>query len=216
MRRKALLRKGNRRLRLPIGKRFGKLTVIGQASVCGVKNVTFWPVRCDCGKEFTIRGASLTGKKGSRSCGCEIPKHGSSHGLWSGYGAMPGAFWSKTKGSAAQRGIPFKITKRQAWEIFETQGQRCALTGIDIGFSKCAESHVHGGTTASLDRIDSKKGYEVSNVQWVHKMVNRMKWGLSHGSFIGLCRKVTEHNFGVCISGPAIDPNQLSYVRGRE
>lgn len=52
----------------------------------------------------------------------------------------------------------------------------------------------HG--TASLDRIDSSKGYIEGNVQWVHKYVNVMKWDFSMEEFLDICRKI-------CITNPA-------------
>ena len=50
--------------------------------------------------------------------------------------------------------------------------------------------------TASLDRIDQNKGYEIGNVQWVHKDVNLMKMYLDEKYFIGLCGKIYELNKG--------------------
>jgi len=41
----------------------------------------------------------------------------------------------------------------------------------------------YADTTASLDRINSSKGYTLDNVQWVHKTVNIMKQGLSDEDF---------------------------------
>jgi hypothetical protein len=46
--------------------------------------------------------------------------------------------------------------------------------------------------TASLDRIDSKLGYNINNIQWVHKDVNTIKWDLSHDKFIEICQIITE------------------------
>jgi len=48
------------------GKKFGRLTVLGLASL--ENSVTFWHVRCDCGKEKVIRRSNLYG--GAKSCGC--------------------------------------------------------------------------------------------------------------------------------------------------
>jgi hypothetical protein len=48
--------------------------------------------------------------------------------------------------------------------------------------------------TASLDRIDSSKGYVEGNVQWVHKRINIMKNDLSDSEFIEWCRVVSKNN----------------------
>ena len=44
--------------------------------------------------------------------------------------------------------------------------------------------------TASLDRIDSSKGYVEGNVQWVHKMINMSKQQYSQEEFIDMCKAV--------------------------
>jgi hypothetical protein len=46
--------------------------------------------------------------------------------------------------------------------------------------------------TASLDRIDSNKGYTKDNVVWVHKNVNAFKNCLSHKDFIKICHLVSK------------------------
>jgi hypothetical protein len=48
--------------------------------------------------------------------------------------------------------------------------------------------------TASLDRIDSSKGYEEGNIQWVHKHINFMKRTYSQEYFIDMCKKVADNN----------------------
>ena len=48
--------------------------------------------------------------------------------------------------------------------------------------------------TASLDRIDSSKGYIEGNVQWVHKRVNLMKGNMSTENFIEWCNLVVKNN----------------------
>lgn len=190
MRQDKLKRRGNRRLELK-WKRFGKLFVL---RLFKAKPKTTWVVQCDCGTRKVVLGSSLTGERGSKSCGCEVGmKKGSLHKLWCGHGEMSGSFWCKLKETAEKRGHEVKITPKEAWELFTNQGGKCALSGLPIKFAVDAFSHSHGATSASLDRINSKKGYVSGNVQWVHKMINRMKWGLVQDAFIGLCRKVSEY-----------------------
>ncbi|RLD70194.1 MAG: hypothetical protein DRI98_08575 [Bacteroidetes bacterium] len=45
---------------------------------------------------------------------------------------------------------------------------------------------------ASIDRIDSNKGYVSDNVQWTCWAVNRAKGDLTNDDFIKLCRAVVE------------------------
>jgi hypothetical protein len=51
----------------------------------------------------------------------------------------------------------------------------------------------HGETTASLDRINSKKGYTKDNVQWVHKWINFMKQDLDEEEFITFCEAIVNY-----------------------
>jgi hypothetical protein len=44
--------------------------------------------------------------------------------------------------------------------------------------------------TASLDRIDSSKGYTIENVQWVHAIINNMKWDMPQSEFLSFCYAV--------------------------
>jgi len=44
--------------------------------------------------------------------------------------------------------------------------------------------------TASLDRIDSSKGYTPDNTQWLHKRVNKSKMEFDQKDFITMCRAV--------------------------
>jgi hypothetical protein len=89
---------------------------------------------------------------------------------------------------AERRSLVFNITIEQAWDIYLKQNKRCALSGTLIVFSKPDEGRIQ---TASLDRIDSSKGYILENVQWVHKVLNKMKGKLSDNQFKFWCNLVT-------------------------
>ena len=88
--------------------------------------------------------------------------------------------YNKYSKSAANRGIPWEITIE---EMFSHYSGKCALTGWDISIK-------YSEQTASLDRIDSNKGYEPSNIQWVHSMVNMAKNKYSESDFIRMCESV--------------------------
>ena len=48
--------------------------------------------------------------------------------------------------------------------------------------------------TASLDRIDSSRGYTLDNIQWVHKDLNKMKTNYPNDYFIKMCKYVANNN----------------------
>ena len=65
-------------------------------------------------------------------------------------------------------------------EKWEQQRGLCALSGLPISIK----------VDASIDRIDSQKGYTRDNIQWVHNDVNLMKNGFDQTYFIEMCRRI--------------------------
>lgn len=51
------------------GLRFGRLLVVRPTGETH-RHSRVWECRCDCGRSIEIRGSQLTGKSGTRSCGC--------------------------------------------------------------------------------------------------------------------------------------------------
>jgi hypothetical protein len=84
---------------------------------------------------------------------------------------------------AKRRQIEFAITEKDIEAAFVSQNGRCPLSGVEIDFAGRRG-------TASLDRIDSSRGYVPDNIQWVHKTVNLMKGQLPQDLFISLCREI--------------------------
>ena len=171
-----------------INKKINKLTVISLSHVN--KNYRkFFLCKCECGKSVTVALDKLNSGN-TKSCGCLKNKTAAQHPSWKGYGDISQSFWSKIKTHAETRNINFEITIEQAWQIFLKQESKCALTKIDLEFNHKRKSSTG---TASLDRIDSSKGYVAENVQWVHKDINRMKSDFSEGYFIKMCKLVAKN-----------------------
>ena len=106
--------------------------------------------------------------------------------LW--VGEIGGGYWGKIKKGASNRGLEFSISKEDAWELFIKQNRKCALSGQLLSFHRKSKYR-----TASLDRIDSSKGYEKDNIQWVHKDINMSKWAFSQSRYIELCVQVAKN-----------------------
>jgi len=68
---------------------------------------------------------------------------------------------------------------------------------MELFFSRNNLEHAMGVYTASLDRIDSSKGYIEENVHWVHKRINVMKGNMSEQEFLNFCEAVTFKNKGL-------------------
>lgn len=87
--------------------------------------------------------------------------------------------------------MEFSITIKEAWEIFEKQKGICPISGKEIFLSELKSNAL---STASLDRIDSTKGYISGNVWWVHKDVNIMKWDFTLEYFLETARQIAKFN----------------------
>ncbi len=119
-------------------------------------------------------------------------KSKSRKGKWNGYEDLSGKYWYDIKARAERLNIEFNIDIKDCWNLYLQQGGICALSGIPIKFVEPGRKK-QTEKTASLDRIDSTKGYIIGNVQWLHKHVNLMKLNHNQDYFINLCTQVTEH-----------------------
>jgi hypothetical protein len=111
---------------------------------------------------------------------------------YTGHEEIQGSYISGLKCRAKSRKIYWKLTNQELWDKFIGQERRCAYTGIILTLDKNNKDHKEGNYTASIDRIDSSKGYEKDNIQWVHKRINIMKGNMSGEEFIEWCKLVSE------------------------
>lgn len=185
-----------------VGVVFGKLTVVRFVEK-DTNGKLLWECRCDCGNTTIVRGNDLRQKK-IQSCGCirrETCKQNIKHAHlkfpntygFTGIGDIPGQHIGQIRTGAYRRKIEYNISKEYLWKLFQDQNGKCALTGIDIWF-KSRKSGKERKPTASLDRIDSNRGYVEGNVQWVHKDINNMKQHFGLEEFLTYCKMVTKHN----------------------
>lgn len=163
-----------------IGKRFGYLTIIERLTIKdkGKSGYVFWKCLCDCGNEKIARLQSL--KRGETiSCGCR----GRSF-----YNDISGNFLCSLRSSAKRRGLELNLTPEFMWELFLKQNKTCAISGLPLIMDRKNPSK----NTASLDRKDSTKGYVTNNVQWVHRIVNTIKWNLTEKEFYDMIKRIYE------------------------
>lgn len=173
-----------------IGETFGEWTVISEKT----EKYKRWyklHVKCKCGKEDYVAASSLRGGKSTccKTCGWE--KH------YKGIGNLSSTFFSRILEGARVRGIEVSITKEEILNLLEKQKYKCALSGLHLTLSKTFSTDRSNRTyftTASLDRIDSSKGYIEGNVQWIHKDINIMKNKFPNDYFIDMCKKISKNN----------------------
>lgn len=173
-----------------VGKKFGSLTVSNYTGTSNKFYERLYECVCDCGEHVVRTKTSLT--KGSKIKVCPKCRNKFiSHFNWKGHGEISGDIWGTIQKIAHIREIEFALTIEEAWNLFLKQEQKCALTNVNINF---ARNKRQKEVTASLDRIDSCKGYCIENVQWVHKSINKMKMDLDQQEFIRWCKLVTSYS----------------------
>jgi len=178
-----------------IGKKYGKLTVIEEAPKLEKCKGLRYKCLCECGNiheafiSHLVRG-TIT------HCGC-TPHKGPLHHQWTGVGYISGEFWythiirsatGQKNGNRTRKPKELGITIEYAWDLFLKQDKKCALSGLELYFPTKWKDKSYN---ASLDRIDSSKGYIEGNVQWVHKDINIMKNKFNNEYFIKICNLVS-------------------------
>lgn len=140
-------------------------------------------MRCSCGLEKTVLGTHLVSNR-TKSCGCLKNVKGKGRYNWKGAGSVSGSYFNSivrgATGGKGRKPIEIDITVEYIADLLDNQKNKCKLSGLPISTK---------AGTASLDRIDSSKGYLVGNVQWLHKDINMMK---RHYTEEYLCKNVCE------------------------
>lgn len=173
----------NRKYQDLVGIRVGRLLVIEQGPKCEKYKKRQWRCLCDCGVEKLMDTHALTCGK-VVSCGCF-----NSESKWRGFGEVSSTYFHKLKDGAIRRKIKFEITLEDIWNQYLKQNRKCYYSNRYVEFNRKG----FGATqTASVDRIDSNKGYTKDNIQIVHKDVNKMKFTLSDADFIALCHAISD------------------------
>jgi hypothetical protein len=171
-----------------LNQRFHKLVVIGFVEI-NKWGQTVWKCKCDCGGE-TLALISPLRRGAKKSCGCLDSLKGKERKQWRGFEDLSLSRFNKLKSDAKKRNLEFSISIEEIWELFIEQKRKCALSGVELTFGT---GKFDRSANASLDRIDSSKGYIKGNIHWVDKRINFMKQQFNVNEFRDLCKKVTEH-----------------------
>ncbi len=178
------------------GKRFGKWTVVD------VNDFTYlyrkdgkvlerqYRCVCDCGTVKYIRTSHITRGLSKQCDKCRLQSYYTNK-----VGCIPMMDIQRYKAGAQKRKKEWAVEPQYLYELYEQQSRSCAVSGVLIEFSEKGVGTIGAKdiSTASLDRIDSSKGYVVGNVQWVHKDVNKMKMDLPEEKFLSIVKQIYEH-----------------------
>ena len=159
-------------------------------------NKTYTMSRCICGTyiEKSIKDLNLNFL---HSCGCKRYDRsayvGNKNPRFKGCGDIGINYMQTLRACAKTREIQFDVTIEQIWDLFLKQDSKCAFSNESLCFSSPRQRAKGFEQTASLDRIDSSKGYIEGNVQWLHKDINNMKHTHTEDYFINLCKLVVDN-----------------------
>lgn len=145
-------------------------------------NRTQITVRCDCGNINSISTYHFGKVKTCRNC---FYKNGIEHPSYKGTKNITQTYFSQIKLNAKKRNLQFNLNIKMLDALLIKQNYKCYISQQDISV------HDH---TASLDRIDSSKGYVKNNIAWVHKDIQRMKSDFPLLYFIDICNKISKNN----------------------
>ena len=189
---------GKRREIPLVGKVFGQLTCLEKLPKTSSGNSRYLLI-CSCGQEHIAGSHNLRKGISTRCRKCADRKMANANSKqWGGCGLISGGWWythitTRSGMWRGRRGTPIQIAidVKYGWELYTKQGGNCAISGVEIGFPKTNKPSDKSMGTASLDRINPSMGDVEGNVQWVHKIINQMKWNNSDEELIKWCKTVT-------------------------
>ena len=95
--------------------------------------------------------------------------------------------WHKLRDGAQNRGIGWRLTLKDFTKML-AENPYCALSGRKLSY------RLGDMNKASLDRIDSKKAYELGNVQIVTTIANMVKREYLQEDIIALAKDIAKHH----------------------
>lgn len=169
----------NNRKSKMMGKRFGKLVVVGYGRT--ENGLHKWECRCDCGNTYYLPSNSLTSGK-TKSCGCL--KREKAIEVFTTHGK------SKERIHKEWRGILHRC-KNPTASHYENYGGRgisvCEEWRGENGFVNFYNWSMENGYSddLTLDRKDNDKGYSPDNCRWVTHMENCRNRGTRKDNLTG-------------------------------
>ncbi len=160
------------------GKTFGALTVLSRLEERTKDRGVLWECKCSCGKMVKIPSNSLTSGN-TKTCLSKVCRNSVCDNYLKKIGDISLSHLNSIKQNATKRNYSYNVLPEYLWDLYLKQNKKCALSGISIGFAETIRipksKNRSRDMTASLDRIDNRRGYEEGNVRWVHKKVNIMR-----------------------------------------
>lgn len=177
-----------------LGQSFGKLTVVENKGIKARVNGTAvrqWLCQCQCGEYIETHTGSLKCGKTKQCYKCS--RKATNDGCYKGGKHLTSREFSIIRHNAKNRNLEFSISIKDVELTYIKQKFQCAYTGLFLCFNTRGNDKARILGDASVDRIDSSKGYTPDNIQIVHKTVNLMKQALTHEEFLDWCHKISDY-----------------------
>lgn len=100
--------------------------------------------------------------------------------------------WRIARNRARSTNREFTITLDDLKDLAEKQKFKCVYSGVPLVFNNGTKSKSDPMHTASLDRIDSSKGYTKDNIQFVSCTANYAKNSITHDQMVEFCRNIVK------------------------
>ena len=182
------------------GRRYGHLEALYRVEshrTYGGNKVTYWRVRCDCGSEKDIGLANLLCGRVKTCAGSTCPYRAilvrELRGVLRGRkrGWSPDAGFRHAAGfyrlKAKHKGHAFLLSDPTLKELFESP---CFYCGTAPSNTARRDSSYGVYLYSGIDRIDSKRGYELGNVRSCCWVCNRMKHVLTDAEFMAHIKQI--------------------------
>lgn len=89
----------------------------------------------------------------------------------------------------AYKDMPFDLDNGYLIDIFP-KNYKCPYTGLKMSFG----DGIHSPNTATVDRIDTTKGYIRGNVEWISMHANRLKSNMTYEKIKKLYQHMKKHH----------------------
>jgi hypothetical protein len=181
----------HRGAKVTLNTKFGKLVVLQDlGKKLKVGNV--WLCRCDCGKETRVNNFSLISGH-SQSCGCERIKHTSNFGKivktapakLKGFEPLFREIYYNYKRCAKSRSIEFNLTQEEISIFVVKECFYCGATHSKILNRLGLELKSN-----TIDRLDSRVGYIVSNCVPCCIRCNESKMSMESKDFFNKIKEI--------------------------
>lgn len=172
-----------------VGKRFGKLVVVGDDGTRTNNGSIMWHCSCDCGETTHATAAKLeSGAK--KSCGCLARNHFKPKSTTDidFANTAKSVILGRYKSKAKQRNFSWNISREIFEELIEQPCYYCGNT-YSLVYENKGHKYKHNG----IDRIDSNIGYEDDNVVPCCRWCNQAKSIMTQKEFYNWVQQISKN-----------------------